>query len=327
MSACGKPIPSKHGTGFTNDRGCDMICVKARCVSMMAYEGKEPYIFVSYSHKDADAVLALIAALKQKMCRVWYDEGLAPGESWNDSIADHLAGCEQFVVILTPDSVASKYVLSEINYALTKNKRVLPVLLKNTILPSGLEMMLSSVQFLDVTGGGDIKTAADAVAATLVKSVFATACMPFLQDLGYSFYMNTQDVEKQDTAKKAAATILARDGAGNELALFSLHRLGAYDVAYCISSVEPIKDYFYSGAIRGAYQINVVGHYCLEYPLDGPDVSALLVFILRIPRHAPPVLRLVDYQYVKSTDDDLDVLGEKGWSRNLQIYLEKMLNG
>lgn len=299
---------------------------------MIAYEGKEPYVFVSYSHRDADSILPIIAALKQRMCRIWFDEGLTPGESFNDSIAEHLRDCTQFLLFISPDAVKSKYVMSEINYALTKNKSVVPVILRKTDLPAGLELMLGTIQFLDISEAADLGAAVNMIAAVLEKSVFSLTNMPFLQDLGYSFYMVTEDVERTDTARKSAATILCRDAAGKETDIFDLKRLGAYDVAYRISSVDAIKDYFFTGKIRGAYQVNVIGSFSLEYPLYGPDVDVLLVLILRIPRHGAPTVRLVDYQYVNSVaslscakEEDLDVVGEAGWSAQIKKYLEEKL--
>ena len=298
---------------------------------MIAYEGKDPYIFVSYSHRDMDTVMPIIAELKRRMCRVWFDEGLTPGESWNDSIAEHLLGCAQFVVFISPDSVSSKYVMSEVNFAISKNKEILPVVIKNATLPAGLEMMLSTTQFLDVTGG-DASAAAKTVADALAKSVFSHANMPFLQDLGYSFFMKTQDVDRREIKEKSPATIICKRDDGEEVELFRLNRLGAYDASYRISSVDTVKDYFFPGRIRGAYQINVLGYFNLEYPLFGPDVDVLLIFVLRIPRHGEPTLKLVDYQYVDSVSslnlpefEDLDVVGERGWSGQIKGYLEEIL--
>ncbi len=299
---------------------------------MIAYEGKEPYVFVSYSHKDMDSVIPLIATLKQKMCRIWYDEGLSPGESWNDSIAEHLKNCSQFIVFISPDSITSKYVMSEINYALSKDKNIVPIILKKTDLPAGLEMMLGTIQFLDVSDISDVANAANIISSSLLKSVFSLRSMPFLQDLGYSFYMINQDVERQEIKEKNAATIICKDLQGNEIDIFGLSRLGAYDASYHISSVDAIKDYFFPGKIRGSYQINIMGSFFLEYPLYGPDVDVLLILVLRIPRHGVPTLKLVDYQYVNSVaslncldQEDLDVVGEKGWSTQIKKYLEDKL--
>ena len=37
------------------------------------YEGTQPYIFVSYAHKNDAAVLEIIGTLQSRGFRVWYD--------------------------------------------------------------------------------------------------------------------------------------------------------------------------------------------------------------------------------------------------------------
>ena len=49
----------------------------------VAYKGDQPYIFISYAHKDSNIVLPIIARLQQDGYRVWYDEGIALGSSWD----------------------------------------------------------------------------------------------------------------------------------------------------------------------------------------------------------------------------------------------------
>ena len=41
-----------------------------------AYNGNEPYIFISYAHKDSDKVLPIIRELQSRGYRVWYDAGI-----------------------------------------------------------------------------------------------------------------------------------------------------------------------------------------------------------------------------------------------------------
>lgn len=299
---------------------------------MLAYEGKEPYIFVSYSHRDADRVIPVIRALKDNMCRVWFDEGLKGGESWNDSIAEHLKACTVFLLFVSPDSVNSKYVFSEINYALSKDKTVMPVILEPTDIPAGLEMMLSAIQYIDVSGQSEPTCIAASIMSVLPKSVVSVTAMPFIQDMGYAFYVRSQTVEREETREKDPCAIVCVDPDGNETEIFNLQRLGAYEAAYHVSSVEPIKDYYFSGQIAGSYQINIKGSFLLEYPLYGPDVDVLLICILRILRHGMPTMKLVDYHYVHAVsstnlqdEEEMDVVGEKGWSTQIKNYLEGKL--
>ena len=38
---------------------------------MNAYDGMEPYVFISYSHRDSNAVVPLIQNLQNRNFRVW----------------------------------------------------------------------------------------------------------------------------------------------------------------------------------------------------------------------------------------------------------------
>ena len=69
-----------------------------------AYRGKEPYIFVSYAHRDSPRVFEEIKRFNDAGFHVWYDEGIAPGNEWSDAIAEALSDCAVFVVMLTPTS-------------------------------------------------------------------------------------------------------------------------------------------------------------------------------------------------------------------------------
>ena len=111
-----------------------------------AYEGKEPYIFVSYAHKDSAVVFRLVEQLNERGYRIWYDEGIEPGSEWPEYIANHLLGAEMVLSVLTPNAVNSINCRREINFALSKNKPVLTIYMEDIELPVGLELQLSSQQ-------------------------------------------------------------------------------------------------------------------------------------------------------------------------------------
>ena len=111
-----------------------------------AYEGKEPYIFVSYAHKDSAVVFRLVEQLNERGYRIWYDEGIEPGSEWPEYIANHLLGAEMVLSVLTPNAVNSVNCRREINFALSKNKPVLTIYMEDIELPVGLELQLSSQQ-------------------------------------------------------------------------------------------------------------------------------------------------------------------------------------
>lgn len=111
-----------------------------------AYQGEDPYIFVSYAHKDKDVVYDEIKKLNKEGYRIWYDEGIQPANEWPEEIAVAINKCSTFLVFISPQSVESKNVRNEINYALRKNKKFIAIYIKETTLQPGLELQMGSIQ-------------------------------------------------------------------------------------------------------------------------------------------------------------------------------------
>lgn len=115
---------------------------------MTPYEGNEDYIFISYSHQDMDLVLPVLWHLQENGVRFWYDEGIDPGSEWPESIAMHLNGCRGCLAFISPHSLDSPNCRREVNYALSKNKDFLSVMLSPVEMSMGMEMQISSYQSL-----------------------------------------------------------------------------------------------------------------------------------------------------------------------------------
>ena len=110
------------------------------------YEGQEPYIFISYAHKNSDRVVPILEKLDQAGYRVWYDDGIAPGSEWPEYIAEHLNGCSVAIAFISQDSIDSPNCRREITYALSKRKPFLGVILEQTKMSPGMELQLSAQQ-------------------------------------------------------------------------------------------------------------------------------------------------------------------------------------
>jgi hypothetical protein len=111
-----------------------------------AYSGDGPFIFVSYSHKDAAAVFPELQELRDLGYRIWFDEGIDPGNEWPEEIANALNRAAMFLVFISSAAVASQNVRNEIYLALKLNKDFLAVHLSETELPKGLQLSISSLQ-------------------------------------------------------------------------------------------------------------------------------------------------------------------------------------
>ena len=111
-----------------------------------AYQGSDPYIFVSYDHASADLVYRELEWIRTAGFNVWYDEGIGPGHSWPEELAKAIEQCALFLFFVTPNSVDSRNCHREINYALSKDKAFLAVHLVDTDLPSGLALEIGDRQ-------------------------------------------------------------------------------------------------------------------------------------------------------------------------------------
>ena len=111
-----------------------------------SYEGHEPYIFISYSHRDSERVFEIIGHLHNLGYRIWYDEGIDPGTEWPEEIAMHLKESAVFLLFVSENSMKSHNVRREINYAIDMKNRLICVYLEETQLSPGMQMQLSLIQ-------------------------------------------------------------------------------------------------------------------------------------------------------------------------------------
>lgn len=114
--------------------------------SVRAYHGSEPYCFISYSHDDSDAVFDELQRLDSAGFRFYYDEGIHPGHTWHDELANAIEGSSLFILFVTARSIASSNCQRELNFALDRQLPVLAIHLEDVELPAGLQLALGDRQ-------------------------------------------------------------------------------------------------------------------------------------------------------------------------------------
>lgn len=112
---------------------------------------KLPSIFISYSHKDIEFVRQIATDLRRRPISVWFDDRLRIGHEWETQLEYAISATDAFVLILSPDSVDSPYVQSEINSAKTLQKPFYTILYRECDIPDAL----SKIQYLDVRNDYD----------------------------------------------------------------------------------------------------------------------------------------------------------------------------
>jgi len=102
------------------------------------HEGKEPYIFVSYSSKDKDKVMSVLERLHEQGYRLWWDKGLKGGDTWWRKILERLHASCLMLLFVTPNANESEWVADEVFEARKRSKKIFPVYLEpvpNLTLP------------------------------------------------------------------------------------------------------------------------------------------------------------------------------------------------
>jgi WD40 repeat protein len=106
--------------------------------------------FISHSHEDRVFVARLRDSLRQFNKEAWVDSDIRSGDDWEKRIRGAIETSDTFIYVITPDSVASPECLRELSYAISLNKRLMPIFLKETT--SGLPEPIRAVQFVPPRG-------------------------------------------------------------------------------------------------------------------------------------------------------------------------------
>jgi hypothetical protein len=115
------------------------------------------HVFICYARQDEEFALSLAAQLQQRDITIWMDQlSLEYGVDWDRAIDDALYDCAVLLIILSPASVHSDEVRSELRVALNERKPIVPVLYQNCRIPR----QLLNLQRADFTAHGPDDAAA-----------------------------------------------------------------------------------------------------------------------------------------------------------------------
>lgn len=105
-------------------------------------------VFISYSSKDSSAAKNIAEMLRENGIEPWLAEDqILPGDRISEKIQKAIKGSEYFVVLLSQNSLKSKWVSTELGAALRKatgktGSRIIPVILEDVQLPTDIRDIL-----------------------------------------------------------------------------------------------------------------------------------------------------------------------------------------
>jgi hypothetical protein len=114
-------------------------------------------IFISYAKEDRDKARELARLLEERHWTVWWDRQIEIGQSFAKVIEQELRACSCAIVLWTPRSVASDWVMDEARLAKTRHVLV-PILAEDVEL---LPLEFSGLQAADLTTWTDVANHAE----------------------------------------------------------------------------------------------------------------------------------------------------------------------
>lgn len=112
------------------------------------------HVFISYAHSDFEFAENLKNRIEKAGFEVWMDEDkLRAGEDWRVEIDEAIKNCLALILILSPASLKSQYVIYEWSFAWGSDKKVIPVLYQS-IENEKVHPRLDKRQYLNFSARG-----------------------------------------------------------------------------------------------------------------------------------------------------------------------------
>lgn len=107
-------------------------------------------IFLSYAAADRVYAHQVRSLLSQRPnVHLFTTETLSAGEDWQSKLKDELSKCDLFLVLLSPNSVESKWVLHELGAAWAIDKPIVPIVTHPEVFTK-VPVALSQTQFVEI---------------------------------------------------------------------------------------------------------------------------------------------------------------------------------
>ncbi len=139
-------------------------------------------LFISYARSDESFADKVNQALIDRQVQTWIDDiGIRGGDDWPTRIAVAIEDSTAVLAILSPNSVTSKWVRNELEFAEKKGKNIIPILFKSCSLPGWYEIQFGKIQRIDFTTGafdGNLRSLIDVLSPLGLISVSTPSYTP-----------------------------------------------------------------------------------------------------------------------------------------------------
>ena len=108
-------------------------------------------IFISYSSKDELIAQEIKSVLEEAKYEYWMaPESIPAGEDYAESIPAAIESCDAFLLVISENAMASKYVKKELKLAFEHSKPVIPAKIDESKLTPDFKFLLIDTQIIEV---------------------------------------------------------------------------------------------------------------------------------------------------------------------------------
>lgn len=167
----------------------------------------EKDIFISYKSEDSKSALWVKGMLEGNGLSCWMaPDSIPAGSSYAKEIPKGIKQCKIFLLVVTKNTLNSRWIPRELDKAINSKKVVIPLMLENVVFNDDLEFYLSNIQHYD------LYTDRNTGIKELIESIkFILDEKDTNNSLDYQFEQvtETKQIKKQPTENKKSATIFA----------------------------------------------------------------------------------------------------------------------
>ncbi len=125
---------------------CELVCESIKNANNLMTQ-----VFISYSDVDIARMHQIREILLREGITIWTNKtDIKTGEVFEEAINRGIEQADNIVYLISSDALTSYYCQQEINYALSLNKRIIPLLIRTTDLAE-IPPIIRGLQFIDFT--------------------------------------------------------------------------------------------------------------------------------------------------------------------------------
>lgn len=261
-----------------------------------------PQVFISYAQADKAITRQIADTLQNAGLKVWFDEWeLMPGDSIIQRIEDGLRASDFLLVLLSPHSVNSQWVMTELNSALSSELRtravtVIPALIEDCKVPT----LLANLQHIDLRT--DLKEsvqiliqqlriapeidfsridglAFEKLVVDLLKALgFSVDCNYPLKDAGFDFVAAFTSKDPFGIEKRELWLVEVKLYKNQRVSLHALRQM----ISYMMTSTNPSKGLIITNGQLTSVAIKFLEEMTQKFRIelriiDGTELRALLL--------------------------------------------------